>query len=162
MREKASPFLVYRCNYQKKHVILKPIGGVGMIDAKKVRMMTKLAIYEEGIGKKELKMNRSSKSTYLNYKQLESVIAVTIAYILGVVLYSVRYYTDIMAQGLTFQYKDILINVLIGYVLVMVVNIFFTKKIAGRQYDEMKKNIKEYDRRLFHLNKYLEDEELSK
>ena len=53
-----------------------------MIDPKKVRLMTKLAVYEEGPGKKDLKINCYSKRTYVNIKQLESIIAVTVAYVL--------------------------------------------------------------------------------
>ena len=63
-----------------------------MIDPKKVRLMTKLAVYEEGPGKKDLRINGYSKRTYVNIKQLESVIAITAAYILAMVLYLHRYY----------------------------------------------------------------------
>ena len=41
-----------------------------MIDPKKVRLMTKLAVYEEGPGKKDLRINGYSKRTYVNIKQL--------------------------------------------------------------------------------------------
>ena len=54
-----------------------------MIDPKKVRLMTKLAVYEEGPGKKDLRINGYSNRTYVNIKQLESVIAIPAAYILG-------------------------------------------------------------------------------
>ena len=67
-----------------------------MIDPKKVRLMTKLAVYEEGPGKKDLKINCYSKRTYVNIKQLESIIAITVAYLLGlgfVLLWNIhRYY----------------------------------------------------------------------
>ena len=46
-----------------------------MINPKKVRLMTKLAVYEEGPGKKDLRINGYSKRTYVNIKQLESVIS---------------------------------------------------------------------------------------
>lgn len=133
-----------------------------MIDAKKVRMMTKLAVYEEGDGRKELKMNRFSRNMYLSYKQLESFIAVTIAYILGAALYGARYYTEIMAKGFDFPYKDILIKIIIGYILVNAASILITGRIARKQYDKMQRHLKEYDRQLYHLSKYLEHEEISK
>ena len=65
-----------------------------MIDPKKVRLMTKLAVYEEGPGKKDLKINCYSKRTYVNIKQLESIIAITVAYLLGLGLYCFGIYTD--------------------------------------------------------------------
>ena len=67
-----------------------------MIDPKKVRLMTKLAVYEEGPGKKDLKINCYSKRTYVNIKQLESIIAITVAYLLGLGLYCFGIYTDII------------------------------------------------------------------
>ena len=73
-----------------------------MIDPKKVRLMTKLAVYEEGPGKKDLRINGYSKRTYVNIKQLESVIAITAAYILAMVLYCFGIYTDIISRGLSF------------------------------------------------------------
>ena len=62
-----------------------------MINPKKVRLMTKLAVYEEGPGKKDLRINGYSKRTYVNIKQLESVIAITAAYCSC--SYSLRYYS---------------------------------------------------------------------
>ena len=78
-----------------------------MIDPKKVRLMTKLAVYEEGPGKKDLRINGYSKRTYVNIKQLESVIAITAAYILAMVLYCFGIYTDIISRGLSFPYHKL-------------------------------------------------------
>lgn len=78
-----------------------------MINPKKVRLMTKLAVYEEGPGKKDLRINGYSKRTYVNIKQLESVIAITAAYILAMVLYCFGIYTDIMSRGLSFPLSKV-------------------------------------------------------
>ena len=119
-----------------------------MIDATKVRMMTKLASYESGDGKKELKMHRYSKGTYLSLKQLESFFAITLAYALGAFLYCSRYYTEIMTKGLAFDYRQLIMHILLGYIALIVVNLL--------------SHIKEYDKNLFALNSYLEKEELQK
>lgn len=133
-----------------------------MIDATKVRMMTKLASYESGDGKKELKMNRYSRGAYLSLKQLESFFAVTLAYVLGVVLYCSRYYTEIMTKGLTFGYRQIVLPILIGYMVLILVNFIVTDRIVRRRYNRMLTHIKEYDKNLFALNAYLQKEELQK
>ena len=87
-----------------------------MIDPKKVRLMTKLAVYEEGPGKKDLRINGYSKRTYVNIKQLESVIAITAAYILAMVLYCFGIYTDIISRGLSFPYQKYIVHAVILYV----------------------------------------------
>lgn len=55
-----------------------------------------------------MRINGYSKRTYVNIKQLESVIAITAAYILAMVLYCFGIYTDIMSRGLSFPIKSIL------------------------------------------------------
>ena len=94
-----------------------------MIDPKKVRLMTKLAVYEEGPGKKDLRINGYSKRTYVNIKQLESVIAITAAYILAMVLYCFGIYTDIISRGLSFPYQKYIVHAVILYVIIVVLYI---------------------------------------
>ena len=105
-----------------------------MIDPKKVRLMTKLAVYEEGPGKKDLKINCYSKRTYVNIKQLESIIAITVAYLLGLGLYCFGIYTDIISQGLKFPYQKYILHAMI-------------------------EDIKQYDYNLYRLARYIQKEE---
>lgn len=130
-----------------------------MIDATKVRMMTKIAVYEKQKGKKELKMHRYTLRGYLSLKLLESFLAVTIAYILGAGLYIFRYYSNIVTEGLAFSYEGILIHILIVYGIVMIINLILTFVIQKKKYLAMLKNIKKYDKNLFLLKKYLDKEE---
>lgn len=130
-----------------------------MIDPKKVRLMTKLAVYEEGPGKKDLKINGYSKRTYVNIKQLESMIAVTVAYLLGLVLYCFGIYTDIISQGLKFPYKKYFIHALFLYLIIMLIDFICTKRYYTKIYEKMRKDIKQYDRNLYRLEKYIQKEE---
>ena len=97
-----------------------------MIDPKKVRLMTKLAVYEEGPGKKDLKINCYSKRTYVNIKQLESIIAITVAYLLGLGLYCFGIYTDIISQGLKFPYQKYILHAMILYLIIIIIDFIGT------------------------------------
>ncbi|HIW60015.1 MAG TPA: hypothetical protein H9880_09040 [Candidatus Anaerobutyricum avicola] len=130
-----------------------------MIDVSKVHMMTKLAVYEEGEGKKELRMHRYSPRTYLSLKLLGSFFLGTIAYLCGAGMYMMRYYSNIMTEGLAFSYRNILINILVVYVIVMAVNLIATFVIQRRRYLRMLRHVGQYDRNLSALKKYLEKEE---
>lgn len=132
-----------------------------MIDIPKVRMMTRLSLYEKGTGKKELKMHRYSMRGYLSMKLLGSFFAVTVAYILGALLYMTRYYSVIMTEGLAFSYRGILKEILIVYAIVMVINLIITFVIQKKRYQKMMKNVKKYDKELFVLKKYLDKQEQS-
>lgn len=131
-----------------------------MIDVSKVRMMTKLAIYEKGKGKKELKMHRYSMRAYVSLKLLGSFFAVTAAYGFGACLYVMRYYSNIIVEGLAFSYHKIFINLMIVYGIIMIINIIATGIIQRKRYIKMMKNMKQYDKDLFMLKKYLEKEQL--
>ena len=113
-----------------------------MIDPKKVRLMTKLAVYEEGPGKKDLRINGYSKRTYVNIKQLESVIAITVAYILAMVLYCFGIYTDIMSRGLSFPYQKYIVHAVILYVIIVVLDIVcirrYYTRVSGKIYSKRK------------------------
>lgn len=130
-----------------------------MIDPKKVRLMTKLAVYEEGPGKKDLKINCYSKKTYVNIKQLESVIAVTMAYILAMILYCFGIYTDIISRGLSFPYQKYIVHAIILYFLLIIIDILCTRRYYTRVYEKMKEDIKQYDHNLYRLEKYIQKEE---
>lgn len=130
-----------------------------MIDPKKVRLMTKLAVYEEGPGKKDLKINGYSKKTYVNIKQLESVIAVTVAYILGMLLYCFGIYTDIISRGLGFPYQKYTVHAGILYFLIIIIDILCTRRYYTKVYNKMKEDIKQYDHNLYRLEKYIQKEE---
>lgn len=130
-----------------------------MIDPKKVRLMTKLAVYEEGPGKQDLKINCYTRKTYVNIKQLESIIAVTFAYILGMVLYCFGIYTDIISRGLGFPYRKYLIHAAILYVLLILLDLICTRRHYSKVYDRMKEDIKQYDHTLYRLQRYIQKEE---
>ena len=117
-----------------------------MINPKKVRLMTKLAVYEEGPGKKDLRINGYSKRTYVNIKQLESVIAITAAYILAMVLYCFGIYTDIMSRGLSFPYQK------------YIVHIVCIRRYYTRVYEKMRVDIKQYEHNLYRLGRYIQKE----
>ena len=109
-----------------------------MIDPKKVRLMTKLAVYEEGPGKKDLKINCYSKRTYVNIKQLESIIAITVAYLLGLGLYCFGIYTDIISQGLKFPYQKYILHAMILYLIIIIIDFVCTRRYYTKVYDKMR------------------------
>ena len=123
-----------------------------MIDVTKVHMMTKLATYEKEKGKKELKMHRYSRTAYLSLKLIEG-------FLLGAGLYMMRYYTNIMTQGLAFSYGGIFRHILMAYGGVLVISLILIFVIESRRYRQMIESVKQYDKDLFTLKRYLEKEE---
>ena len=130
-----------------------------MIDSTKVRRMARLEAYEKGKGKKELKMHRYTMRGYLSLRLMESFFAGTFAYVMGAGLYMLRYYSNIMTEGLAFSYGGIFRNMLIVYAVLMTAYLIITYRIETKRYLEMRKSVKQYDRELLALKKYLDKEE---
>ncbi|MCI6859355.1 MAG: hypothetical protein MR867_08705 [Eubacterium sp.] len=129
-----------------------------MIDPRKVRLMTKLALYEEGEGRKDLKINRYKKRTYVGVKQLESIVLVTVAYALAVLLYFIGISADLFSKAVLLPVKKYLFVVTVLYIIIMIFNIIFVRAHYSRIYDQMRKNIREYDHMLYTLGSYMQKE----
>ena len=129
-----------------------------MIDPTKVKLMTRISIYEQGEGKKDMRMNRSKQSTYVHLKMLETLFCVTIAYVLGVCLYSMRYFSSILTDGFK-PYKSMAINMVILYVGLMIFSQIFTYFYYKEKYRLAHRRIVRYDKNLSRLDAYLQDGE---
>ena len=57
-----------------------------MIKEDKVILMTKLAIYEQGEGKKEIPTSKYFRSDYISIRMIESFVSTTLVYILLIVV----------------------------------------------------------------------------
>ncbi len=92
-----------------------------MINNRKVRIMTKLAIYEKGEGKEDLKINNYFRRDYLRNNFLKTFVAVTIGFVLiaGMrVVYKLEY---IIQNAINLDYA-LIIKQLVGlYVLLLTV-----------------------------------------
>ncbi len=58
--------------------------GGNLVNEQKVRMMTKLAIYESGKGKQDLKLAKYYKSDYIKYNVLKTIVSTAVCYWLAI------------------------------------------------------------------------------
>ena len=130
-----------------------------MIDAKKVAMMTRGALYEQGEGKEDRKIHRYSKSVYLGIRRVCRFVAVTISYILAAGLFCFRYVDDIFARGFGYDYKPLFVELGVGYIIVLAAGLLALEYAGRKRYDRMIGNLKEYDHALHSLEQYLGSEE---
>ncbi|MBR5046999.1 MAG: hypothetical protein IKX76_02065 [Eubacterium sp.] len=125
-----------------------------MIDVNKVRLMTRISMYENGQGKKDLKMNRSKQSTYIRMKMIESILCVTVAYLIVAGLYSTRYVTMIVTEGLG-SFKKIAAVLLAVYLVLLILSLIMTYFYCRNKYRKAYHRIVQYDRHLARLEKYI-------
>ena len=124
-----------------------------MLNEEKIKIMNKLAMYEQGEGKKYLPVSRYYRSDYIG------LALMTIGYCLvlaGIAAYFGEYLVDnIHKMDLVAVGR----NAVIGYVVVLVVFSVATYIQYSVRYHKAKKSVKEYYQELTQLNKIYSREE---
>ncbi len=125
-----------------------------MVNEEKVRIMAKLAIYENGKGKQELKLAKYFKSDYIKYNVLKTIVSTAICYWLAVLLYVLINLQKLTENLTTMDYMSVLYRLLIGFVVVVLVYAIFARIFYDRQYEKARPNIVIYNHFLKKLEEY--------
>ena len=130
-----------------------------MLNEEKIKIMNKLAMYEQGEGKKYLPVSRYYRSDYIGLALIKNFFLVTIGYCLilaGIAAYFGEYLVDnIHKMDLVAVGR----NAVIGYVVVLVVFSVATYIQYSVKYHKAKKSVKEYYQELTQLIKIYSREE---
>ena len=130
-----------------------------MLNEEKIKIMNKLAMYEQGEGKKYLPVSRYYRSDYIGLALIKNFFLVTIGYCLilaGIAAYFGEYLVDnIHKMDLVAVGR----NAVIGYVVVLVVFSVATYIQYSVKYHKAKKSVKEYYQELTQLNNIYSREE---
>ncbi|MBE5858130.1 MAG: hypothetical protein E7296_11280 [Lachnospiraceae bacterium] len=115
-----------------------------MVNEERVILMTRMASYEAGEGKKNIKIGDYFRADYLSKQLLKSLIFSTISFVIGLVLY-VLYNFDYLLENV---YKiDLLAlgkKMLTGYIVLVVVYGLITYIVYAFRYRNARKNLKTY------------------
>ena len=129
-----------------------------MLNEERVILMTHMASYERGEGKRNVKIGNFFRSDYITVQVLKSVISITIAFAVVFALY-ILYNLEVFMQDL---YAIDLIafakNVLIYYAVTVVGYGLVTYVISSYRYARAKNNLKLYYHHLKKLNSLYEQQ----
>lgn len=122
-----------------------------MVDIEKVRIMTKLAVFEQAEEENALKITQYYQGDYVRCQLLKTLVCVTIGYIclcgLGM-LYQLEY---LIENATTLNYPQLIKQVAGGYFILL---LFYGIGVTGgyiHRYHKAKKRTKGYDRNLHTL-----------
>ena len=115
-----------------------------MLSQERIKLMTKMAAYEENEGKKYMSIGRYFRSDYMGMQVIRSVICGTLAFFLLAGLY-VYYHFETMMQDI---YKmDLLLlgrRVLFYYIVFIAAYSVITYVIYSFRYSRAKRSLKHY------------------
>lgn len=129
-----------------------------MLNNNKIRLMTKLAVYESKEGKEDISLSKYYKTDYVRYQTIKSIISVTFGYALILVLVFMYKSEEIIKKAVTLDYKTIGIYILCFYIIIVAV--YGLASIVGYsiKYDASRKKLGRYFKLLKRLNKIYNDE----
>jgi len=129
-----------------------------MLNNHKIRLMTKLSIYEKKDGKEDIRLGRYYRVDYVRYQLLKTIVAVTFGYLILVlmaILYNMEY---LIAEAVRLDYAAIG-RTLLGIYLVLVLA-FSGIAVLGYtiKYNRSRKKLAKYYRMLKRLRTIYREE----
>ena len=125
-----------------------------MLNENKVKMMTKMAIYEKNEGKKMLRTAKYFKGDYVSLAVLKSTIATTFAFIIVALMVVLCNTESIIRQINSMDYAALGKKIIVYYVLALIVYAVISGIYSAYQYDKTRSGIKKYIMRLNKLERF--------
>lgn len=130
-----------------------------MINEEKVKIMTKIAMYEQGKGRKYLPVSKYYRSDYIGLALIKNFFLVTIGYIMAVAAVAVYFGEYLMGNLHKMDLVSMGIYMIVGYVAALVGYSILTYIQYSVKYYKAKKSVKEYYIQLTELSKIYTREE---
>lgn len=130
-----------------------------MLSEEKVRLMIRLADYEQNQGKVDLERTKYFKLDYIRLQILKTLVSVTGAVFLVVMLAGMYHMEYLITNALEFDYASMAKYFLMIYILLLSLFSFVTISVSTVQYEASKNRVKEYYATLQELILYYKTEE---
>ena len=125
-----------------------------MLNENKVKMMTKMAIFEKN-NKRDLQLHiKYFKIDYVTLGILKSIIAATFAYVLLAAAYVLLKMEDVISNINNLDYAAIGSKVVLYYVIFIVVYAIISFFVYAIKYEKAKDDVNKYNTRLLRLERF--------
>ena len=130
-----------------------------MLNEERIRLMTKMASYEEGIGKEYLPMKQYYRRDYVSLEMLKTFFTSTIA--VGIlclcwILYEMENITEVLNNGDLISFG---ISILVKYLIFIVIYQVIAFLVYNRRYTKATRSVKTYYSILKRVQRLREKEE---
>lgn len=129
-----------------------------MLNEEKIKLMTKMAVYEQNQGKKEIPMSKFFRSDYISLEMIKTLIASTIAYVLMValwLLYDLEKFMDDLAQ---MDVLNLARTILILYIAYLIISMLLAYLVYRYKFTKVRESLKYYNAGLKEINHIQEAE----
>ena len=119
-----------------------------MINQEKVALMTKLAIYEENEGRKNIPMGKYYKDDYVSLHMVNTVIVATFSYVLVIAAIVFAHIEQMMAEIANMDFIKAGTDIAIGYVATIFVYLIISYIVYTIRFKKVRKSLNEYNSNL--------------
>lgn len=115
-----------------------------MLNEERVKLMTRMASYEAGEGKKNMNIGHYFRGDYIGMQVLKSIISATIAFGICFALYLFYYFEKMMQDVYQMDLLQFAKKVLIVYLIVVIGYGVVSYIIYSARYKKARKSLKKY------------------
>ena len=130
-----------------------------MLNNRRIRIMTQLAIYEKKEGKPDFKLARYYKTDYARMQALKSILWATVCFVIGIGVFAIYKLEWLLDNLMTMDYKELGWKLLGAYIAV--VSIYVIGSIFGYSiyYTLSRKKLNRYYKLLGKLKSIYKEED---
>lgn len=129
-----------------------------MLDERKVKLMTRLALYDQTQGKEDFKISEYYRKDYVGLHIICTVLWVTVGYVAVWALAMIAGLDTFMEEMSTALLIILILAAVVGYVVVLVTYIGIASHLYNKKHQEARQRVKRYNHILTRLLKMYEKE----
>lgn len=123
-----------------------------MLSQERIKLMTRMAAYEENEGKKYMSIGSYFRSDYMGLQVIKSVICSTLAFLIIVGLYVYYHFETLMQDIYKMDLMKVGKDLLLYYVIFVAAYALITYIVYSYRYSRAKRSLKRYYRHLKQLS----------
>ena len=130
-----------------------------MLNMKKVRLMTRLAIYEKREGREDIRLSKYYRTDYVRLNVLKTVVAVTVGYLLVLLMLGMYHSEYLIREAVNLDYRSIGLRILGAYIAILTVYVCASLIGYTIYYNHSRKKLSKYFKMLKKLSRMYQEEE---
>jgi len=129
-----------------------------MLNEERIKLMTRMAAYEENEGRRNMSIGHYFRSDYISLQMIKSIISATLTFAIVLGIYGFYHFETVMKE---IYQVDLLVagkNLLLSYVIFAGIYTFISYLVYSFRYSRAKKSLKKYYSHLQELSELYADE----
>lgn len=119
-----------------------------MLNNNKIRIMTKLALYEKREGREDIRTSHYYKMDYIRYHLLKTIVSTTCGFLLIIILGTLYYAETLIDDIMNINYQKLGGQIVLVYIGLLIIYILCTVAIVSNKYLKSRKNLSKYNKEL--------------